>query len=192
MSDVVLWRRKQLNLIILLVATATWVVMELYQYSFITLFSWVAMAIVACLFFWGNIHRLLKKEAPDLSELEISEETAMEHANSFRQWAQEGIRLVFHVSAEREWFVFAAVVAFLYVMSVVASHLHFVTLLYLGVVGVMTIPAIYMKNENKFAEFGEKVRMRSQRLYSMIKQRFQEMKSKIGRQHKEIKEKKLE
>ncbi|KAL3613705.1 hypothetical protein CASFOL_041779 [Castilleja foliolosa] len=192
MSDVVLWRRKQLNVIILLAATAAWVVMELYHYSFITVSSWLAMAVVACLFFWGTIHRLLKREAPDLSELEISEETAREHANWFRRWTQEGVRLVFHVSAEREWFVFAGVVTFLYLMSVVASHVHFLTLLYIGVVGVMTIPAIYIKNENKFAEFGEKVRMRSQRLYSITKQKFQEMKNKFGRPHKEIKEKKME
>ncbi|KAK6128939.1 hypothetical protein DH2020_037313 [Rehmannia glutinosa] len=177
-SDVVLWRRKPLNFIIVLAATATWIVMEVYQYNFITLLCWVAMTIVACLFFWGNIHRLLKKEAPDLSELEVSEETTMEHANRFRQWAEEGIRLVFHVSAEREWFVFAGVVTLLFLISEAARHIHFLTLCYIvsdpgiydwGKFGEyygfmkqicradewwgMTIPVIYVKNEQKMTEF---------------------------------------
>lgn len=60
-SDVILWRRKQLNVIILAAATAAWTAMEVYQFNFITLLSWLAMALLLCLFFWGTIHRLLKK-----------------------------------------------------------------------------------------------------------------------------------
>ncbi|KAL6553132.1 hypothetical protein OROGR_006974 [Orobanche gracilis] len=194
LSDVVLWRRKQLNVVILLTATASWIVMEVYQYNFVTVLSWVAMAIVVCLFFWGSIHRLLKKEAPDLSEIEISEETAMEHADSFRQWAEEGVRLMLHVSTEREWFVFAGVVGFLYIISVVANHFHLLTLTYIGVVLGMTVPSIYVKNEPKIVEFTETQRMRARRLYSVMKDKYQEMRNKIGGQRrKEIeKEKKQE
>ncbi|KAL6572907.1 hypothetical protein OROHE_002383 [Orobanche hederae] len=194
LSDVVLWRRKQLNVIILLTATASWIVMEVYQYNFITVLSWVAMAIVACLFFWGSIHRLLKKEAPDLSEMEISEETAKEHADSFRQWAEEGVRLMLHVSTEREWFVFAGVVGFLYLLSVVASHFHLLTLTYIGVVLGMTIPAIYVKNEQKIADFRETQRTRARRLYSVMNGKYQEIRNKIGGQRSKeiIKEKKQE
>ncbi|KAL6526187.1 hypothetical protein OROMI_029827 [Orobanche minor] len=194
LSDVVLWKRKQLNVIILLTATASWIVMEVYQYNFITVLSWVAMAIVACLFFWGSIHRLLKKEAPDLSEIEISEETAKEHADSFRQWAEEGVRLMLHVSTEREWFVFAGVVGFLYLLSVVASHFHLLTLTYIGVVLGMTMPAIYVKNEQKIVDFRETQRMRARRLYLVMNGKYQEIRNKIGgkRSKEIIKEKKRE
>ncbi|PIN01813.1 Reticulon [Handroanthus impetiginosus] len=161
--ELVLWRRKQLNVVILLAATAAWIAMEVYQYNFVTLLSWVAMAFVACFFFWGNIHRLLKKEAPDLSELEISEGTAMGTANLLRQRVEEGIRLMFHVSAEREWLVFAGVVACLYLISVAARYLDFLTLSYIGLVGGLTIPVIYVKYEYKIREFGEKLRTKSQR-----------------------------
>ena len=61
LSEIVLWRRKQLNVGILVAATATWIVMDVYHYSFITLLSWVAIALLSCLFFWGSIHRFLKK-----------------------------------------------------------------------------------------------------------------------------------
>ncbi|GER35685.1 reticulon-like protein [Striga asiatica] len=192
LSDVVLWRRKQLNCAILLAATALWTVMEVYQYSLVTVLSWLAMAAAVCLFFWGSIHRLLKKEAPDLSELEISEEAAREHAEAFRRWAQEVVRLIFHVSTEREWFVFAGVVGSLYLVSLVASQFDFLTLVYLGLIGGMTVPGFYMKNEGKIAEFGDKVKTRARKVYSIVEQRFQDLKNKIVKGQKEIKEKKEE
>ncbi|KAH6810266.1 hypothetical protein C2S51_024028 [Perilla frutescens var. frutescens] len=61
-SDIVLWRRKRVNVMILsAAAAAAWAVMDVYRYHFITLLSWLAIAILACLFFWGSMHRFLKK-----------------------------------------------------------------------------------------------------------------------------------
>ncbi|KAK4416237.1 hypothetical protein Salat_2449200 [Sesamum alatum] len=186
-SDVILWRRKQLNVTILAAATAAWTAMEVYGYNFITLLSWVAMSLLLCLFFWGTIHRLLKKEAPDLSELEISEETAMETANSLRQRAEEGIRLMFHVSAEREWFVFAGVVACLYAVSELARRLDFLTLWYIGVVGGMTIPVIFLKKKERIRDMGEKMRVKSGSMYAGFEEKLQKIKNKIGGMKKEKK-----
>lgn len=75
---------------------------------------------------------LIYREAPDLSELEIKEETAIEHAKLIKEKAEELIRLMFHVSGEREWFVFAGVVTSLYLLSLVAAHLDFLTISYIG------------------------------------------------------------
>lgn len=79
--------------------------------------------------FLSNICR----ETPDLSELEISEEGAREQAQMLRRAAEEGIRLMFHVSCEREWFVFAGVVASLYLISLAPKYFDFVTLCYIGI-----------------------------------------------------------
>lgn len=68
-----------------------------------------------------------------MSGFEISEESAVEQAKVLRQRAEDGIRLVFHVGCEREWFVFAGVVLSLYLVSIVAKHLDFATLCFLGI-----------------------------------------------------------
>ncbi|KAG6398498.1 hypothetical protein SASPL_139960 [Salvia splendens] len=190
LREIVLWRRKQLNVGILAAATATWIVMDVYHYSFITLLSWVAIALLSCLFFWGTIHRFLKKEAPDLSELEISEETAKAQAGLLRRRVEDGIRLMFHVGSEREWFVFVGAVAALYILSLAAKHLNFVTLCFIGIWGAMTVPVIYVKNEQKIREFEGSAMMRWQRLNVMFEEKFQIVKSKIGGKQKEVKEKK--
>ena len=67
-----------------------------------------------------------------MSGLEISEKSAIEMANSIRTWIEEGIRWMFRVSAEREWFVFARTVAGLLLLSYVGIFSDLLTLLYIG------------------------------------------------------------
>ncbi|KAI9391065.1 hypothetical protein POPTR_007G038500v4 [Populus trichocarpa] len=130
--DVFLWRRKKLSLLVLLVSTATWVSLDVYQFNLITVASWAAMFAVTSLFLYGNIARFLRKEEPDLSGLEISEQTAIEAARSVRQSIEEGVRWMCHVSAERELFLFARVVAALWLLSYVGSFWDSLSLLYIG------------------------------------------------------------
>ncbi|KAH6810272.1 hypothetical protein C2S51_024034 [Perilla frutescens var. frutescens] len=191
-SDIVLWRRKRVNVMILSAAAAAWVAMDVYDYHFITLLSWFAIAALACLFFWGSMHRFLKKEAADLSEFEISEAAAAEEAELLRRAAEEGIRLMFHVSVEREWFVFGGVVLSLSLISLAASRFDFLTLCLIGIVGAMSLPLVYVKNEKRIREFAEKLKMKSQRLKVMIEEKMQKIKNKIAGKRKEIKGKKSE
>ncbi|KAF7112876.1 hypothetical protein RHSIM_RhsimUnG0183100 [Rhododendron simsii] len=59
--DVGLWRRKKLSISVLLVATAIWVLLDVYEFNFLTLISWAGMVIATSAFLWGNILRLLNK-----------------------------------------------------------------------------------------------------------------------------------
>ncbi|BBN69090.1 Reticulan like protein B13 [Prunus dulcis] len=59
----------------------------------------------------GNLLRLLGKAPPDLSRVGTSEKSASEMGNTIRAWVEEGIRWMFWVAAEREWFVFVGTVS---------------------------------------------------------------------------------
>lgn len=166
--DVFLWRRKKLSLLVLLVSTATWVLLDVYQFNLITVASWAAMFAVTSLFLYGNIARFLRKEEPDLSGLEISEQTAIEAARSVRQSIEEGVRWMCHVSAERELFLFAHVVAALCLLSYVGSFWDSLSLLYIDIVVGMTVPVIYVKNEDKIKRYEEWMRMQARRLCDMV------------------------
>eukprot|EP00258_Populus_trichocarpa_P045018 XP_024461037.1 reticulon-like protein B13 isoform X2 [Populus trichocarpa] len=162
--DVFLWRRKKLSLLVLLVSTATWVSLDVYQFNLITVASWAAMFAVTSLFLYGKIAR----EEPDLSGLEISEQTAIEAARSVRQSIEEGVRWMCHVSAERELFLFARVVAALCLLSYVGSFWDSLSLLYIDIVVGMTVPVIYVKNEDKIKRYEEWMRMQARRLCDMV------------------------
>ncbi|GMY11699.1 reticulon-like protein B13 [Fagus crenata] len=168
LRDIFLWKRKEQSMLVLLISTATWVLLEVYQFNFITVISWAAMFILTSLFLWANILRLLGKDVKNMSRLEISEESAIEMANSVRTWIEEGIRWMFRVSAEREWFVFARTVAGLLLLSYVGIFSDLLTLLYIGIVTGMTVPVLYMKYEDNIKRQMEWVKVKSRRFYDMV------------------------
>ncbi|XP_016510130.1 reticulon-like protein B13 isoform X2 [Nicotiana tabacum] len=188
--DVILWKRKNLSVLTLLAATAIWLALEVYELKFVTLFSWMSMLAVAFLFFWGNIHRLLGKEPVDMSAMYISEKSAREMGAKIQEYVEKSLRLVFSVSAEKEWLVFAGSVASLGLISVVASYFDLLSLLYFGVVVGLTGPFVYVKYEHKIKEWGQKVRVRYQRCYATVVQKAQEMKNKLQEMKNKMQEKK--
>ena|ERR1044072_3974468 len=58
-KDVVLWRRKKLSALVLVAATATWMLMQVFQFNFLTIISWLAIFLVASVFLYANLCRLL-------------------------------------------------------------------------------------------------------------------------------------
>ena len=69
---------------------------------------------------------------PNMLWLEISEESTIEMVNGIREWIEEGIRWMFRVSAERDWFVFVRTVVGLLLLSYVGTSSDLLTLLYIG------------------------------------------------------------
>ncbi|XP_048128312.1 reticulon-like protein B13 [Rhodamnia argentea] len=190
--DTFLWRRKKLSLMVLTMATATWVVMEVYQFNFVTLASWASIFVVTSLFLWGTALRLLGKEEPELLSMEISERTAMETAKAVRAWAEEGIRWIFRVGAERDWFTFAGVVAGLWVLSEIGAYLDLLTLVYIAVVSGMTVPPLYVRHEDKITQLREKMKTRSRRLYERVDEKVVRNIKRRFQAKEETKEKKAE
>ncbi|TXG59511.1 hypothetical protein EZV62_014084 [Acer yangbiense] len=186
LRDVVFWRRKNLSLMVLVLATATWVLLDVYQFNFITIVSWAAISIVALLFLWGNLLRLLGKEPPDLPGLEISEQSSMEVANSCRGIVEEAVRWIFHVSVEREWIVFAQVVGGLLSLSYIGTFTDLLTFLYIGIVMGMTVPLIYVKYDDKIKRAGDQLKVKAKRLYEMVEQKIKSNKFVIKEKEKKI------
>ncbi|XP_059459164.1 reticulon-like protein B13 [Corylus avellana] len=168
LRDKILWRRKKQSVLVLLIATATWVLMGVYHFNFITVISWAIMFVVVLLFLWANILKLLGKDPPEVSGLEISEQRAFEMANMIRAWMEEGIRWMFRVSAEREWYVFAGTVAGLGLLSYVGTLNDLLTLIYTGIVMGMTVPVLYMKYEDNIKRHGERVKGQARRFYDKV------------------------
>ncbi|WCJ31064.1 Reticulon-like protein B13 [Euphorbia peplus] len=166
--DIFLWRRKKLSLSVLVISTATWLLLDVYKFNFVTVASWAAMAVVTSLFIYGNLVRLFGKEEAKMPGMEISEQRTLEAANSVRRMIERGVGWMLNVSAEKEWFVFVRVVAVLWVLAYVGRFFDFLTLAYIGIVGGMSIPLIYEKNEERIKRFDESVRMKARRCYETV------------------------
>ncbi|KAL4581816.1 hypothetical protein LXL04_006347 [Taraxacum kok-saghyz] len=194
MKDVVMWRKKRISIGVVTTATVLWVVMEVYGYNFITVASWIGILLVSSLFAWANIYRLIYKEEPSMSGLGISEGTATGIANLIRDSGEEAMRWMFKIGAQSEWYVFAAAVAGLWLLSVIGSYADLLTLLYIGTMVGTTVPMIWMKYENKIREYGEGLQMQSMKIYSIVKKNVQDVMEKVKAKtpRKEIKEKKAQ
>ncbi|KAI3500519.1 hypothetical protein L1887_36341 [Cichorium endivia] len=194
MKDVIMWRKKRISLGVMTTATVLWAVMEVYGFNFITVASWIGIFLVSSLFAWANIYRLIYKEEPSMSGLGISESTATGIATWIRDSGEEAMRWMFKVGAQSEWYVFAAVVAGLWLLSVIGSSTDLLTLLYIGTMVGMTVPVIWMKYDDKITEYGERLQMQSMKFYSTIKKHAQDLmeKVKVHIPRKEVKEKKVE
>ncbi|XP_042495767.1 reticulon-like protein B13 isoform X2 [Macadamia integrifolia] len=133
MKDIYLWRKKKLSLLIVVISTATWAILEIYGFNFIPVVCWMAMFIITSVFLWGNTARLFHKEMPSaMSVWEVSEEFTMVSQNAARVFAEEGILWTFRVGAEDKWFIFIGLVAGLWLISIVAGWFSFLSFSYIG------------------------------------------------------------
>ncbi|XP_004512216.1 reticulon-like protein B13 [Cicer arietinum] len=193
MKDIVLWRRKKLSTSILVAATATWVLMELYQFNFLTLISWFIIFVVSSIFLYANMLRLLSKEPQNWLRVELKEETTLRMAKKVRAWIEESIRWLIMVSTKEDLPVFVGVVASLLTLSYVGACMDFLTFIYIGILGGMTLPITYMKNEDRIKRCREWLREKYKRCYEIIDENkaIKKIKSRIVMNEKE-KEKKIE
>ncbi|XP_042495878.1 reticulon-like protein B13 isoform X2 [Macadamia integrifolia] len=159
--DIYLWRKKKMSATILAVSTATWVMLEVYGFNFIPVVCWVAMFIVTSVFLWGNLAKLFHKDLPAaMSVWEISEQFTMDSQKVVRVFTEEGILWMFRVGTEDKWFGFVGIVVGLWLLSIVAGLLSFLSLSYIGLVICMTVPFICFKYNDEIKEF--RVRMKEQ------------------------------
>ncbi|KAH7520125.1 hypothetical protein FEM48_Zijuj08G0110800 [Ziziphus jujuba var. spinosa] len=149
------------------------------------------MFIIVLLFLYGNFLRLLGKEPSALPGLEITEGSALVAANSSRVTVEEISRWMFRVGAEGDLFVFAGVIGGLWILSRIGNNFDLPTFLYIGTVLGMTVPAIYVRYEDKIKRYRERVKEQTRGYYEMINDKVAKMmKHKVP--DKEEKEKKVE
>ncbi|KAL5557125.1 hypothetical protein UlMin_039361 [Ulmus minor] len=187
MEDIFLWRKKKQSILVLLLSTATWVLLEVYQFNFLTVLSWIAMFIVVSTFLLGNLLRLLGKEPPNLSGLELTEESALQLAVLVHTWIEEGFKWMFRVSAEGDCFTFAFTVGGLWLLSQIGKKLDLLTFLYTGIVMGMTVPVIYVNYEDDIKRCKERIKEQLKRYYEMLDEKV--MKKMMGKVVKNKEEK---
>ncbi|XP_041023571.1 reticulon-like protein B12 isoform X3 [Juglans microcarpa x Juglans regia] len=137
-ADVILWKRKDVTLSILLVTLAAWVVFEKSGYTLLSLVSSVFLLLIIILFLWAKAASILNRPAPPLPDLHLSEEMVNEVANFIR----------LHVNN---------------LLSVSQD-------IALGLVIILTIPALYEKFEDHIDKYGIVSCRKLQQLYVKLDQ----------------------
>ncbi|KAG1330364.1 reticulon-like protein B2 [Cocos nucifera] len=167
-ADVFLWRNKKISAGVLGGATAVWVPFELLEYHLLPLVCHCLILSLAILFLWSNTSTFINKAPPRIPEVSIPKDLAVNVALSLRYEINRAIAVLRDIASGRDLKKFLAVIAGLWVLSVLGSCCNFLTLFYIMLVTLHTVPVLYEKYEDKVDSFAEKVMAEIKKQYKVF------------------------
>ncbi|KAL9323460.1 hypothetical protein ACSQ67_008317 [Phaseolus vulgaris] len=172
-ADVLMWKKWQVSLGVIVVATVAWIVFEWTNLPFLTISSDVLLFLIILLFLRANYAVLRNKydchplivfffivfnfrtvicilffscrQPPTLPELVVSEEMVNNAAASFRVKINNALLIANDITIGKDFIIFFKVVICLWLLSVIGSVFSFFTLAYIGTLLMITIPVLYRK-----------------------------------------------
>lgn len=167
-ADVILWRNKKISAGTLGAATAIWVLFELLEYHLLTLLCHVFIFTLAALFLWSNASTFIHKSPPRIPEVHIHEDLAVNIARSLRFEINRGVTVLRNIALGRDLKKFLAVVAGLWILSVLGNCCNFLTLFYIVFVLLHTVPVLYEKYEDKIDPLAERAWVEIKKQYAVL------------------------
>lgn len=171
-ADVILWRRKNVTVGILLVTLAAWVVFERSGYTLLSLVSSVLLLLIAILFLWAKSAAILNRPAPPLPELHLSEEMVNEVAALIRTHLNDLLSVSQDIALGKNSRLFFRVALCLWLISFVGGLTDFLTLGYTSLVIVLTLPALYDRYEDHIDKHAILGHSKLRQLYVKIDEEF--------------------
>lgn len=167
-ADIFLWRNKKISAGVLGVATAIWVLFELLEYHLLTLVCHILILSLAVLFLWSNATTFLNKSPPKFPEVHLPEDLTLQIANAFRLEINQALVVLRSIASGRDLKKFIAIIAGLWVLSILGSSCNFLTLFYIVFVLLHTVPVLYEKYEDKVDPFAEKAAIELKKQYAVF------------------------
>uniref|UniRef100_A0A2P2K1Z0 Reticulon-like protein n=1 Tax=Rhizophora mucronata TaxID=61149 RepID=A0A2P2K1Z0_RHIMU len=108
-ADVLLWRRWIGSVIVIVSATALWLLFERAGYNLLSFVANVLFLLVLILFFWAKSASLLNRPLPPIPNLEISEETVTKSADVIQVYVNQALSIARDITIGRKFKLFAQV-----------------------------------------------------------------------------------
>ncbi|CAK9328812.1 unnamed protein product [Citrullus colocynthis] len=170
-ADVLLWRDKKASAAVVGGATIIWAFFEVLQYHLLPILCYAFMLVIALLFLWSNAHIFIYKSPPHLPEVSIKEEPLLQVASAARIEINRAIGMLRDIASGRDVKKFLAVVVGLWVLSVIGNWCNFLTLFYIAVVLLHTVPVFYEKYKDKIDSLAEKIVAESKKKYAIFNEK---------------------
>ncbi|CAG7884203.1 hypothetical protein BRARA_K00705 [Brassica rapa] len=167
-ADIFMWKNKKMSGGVLGGATAAWVLFELMEYHLLTLLCHVMIVVLAVLFLWSNATMFINKSPPKIPEVHIPEEPILQLASGLRVEINRGFSSLREIASGRDLKKFLAAIAGLWVMSILGGWFNFLTLAYIALVLLFTVPLAYDKYEDKVDPLGEKAMIEIKKQYAVL------------------------
>ncbi|XP_076929213.1 reticulon-like protein B2 [Bidens hawaiensis] len=186
-ADLLLWKDKKLSGGILGGVTVIWFLFEVLEYHMLTLVCHSLILTLAILFLWSNASTFIHKSPPKIPEISIPEKPVLEIVSSLRIEINRGLAAIRDIASGKDLKKFLSVIAGLWFVSIISNCYNFLTLVYILVVLLFSVPVVYDKYEDKIDPLAEKAWIEIKKQYAVLDAK---VLCKIPRSLKELKEKK--
>ncbi|KAL3837724.1 hypothetical protein ACJIZ3_022315 [Penstemon smallii] len=167
-ADIFLWRDKKVSAGVVGVATAIWVLFELLEYHLLTLVCHILILGLAIFFLWSNASTFINKSPPKFPEVILPEDIVLGVASALRIEFNRAFAILREVASGRDLKKFLAVIAGLWVLSILGSCFNFLTLFYTLFILLHTVPVLYEKYEDQVDAFAEKAEAEIKKQYAVF------------------------
>jgi len=167
-ADVLLWKDKKTTAVVIGGTTVIWMLFEVLDYHLLTLISHVMIGVLATLFLWSKATTFIKKSPPDIPAIQISEDVAVNVARALRNDVNRALHLFREIALGHDLKKFLGVIAALWVLSEVGSLCDFLTLIYVAVLMIHTVPILYDKYQDKVDHFAGKAHTEACKHYQVL------------------------
>ncbi|GJN37539.1 hypothetical protein PR202_gb26508 [Eleusine coracana subsp. coracana] len=148
-ADIILWRDKTVSASIVAAATAAWFLFEVAEYHFFSLVCYAVMIGMLVFFIWTNASAFFNLPVPRVPETLLSERTTRQVIMTLHSRLTRLAYILYDIACGKDLITFLLTVLTLYIASVIADCFSSLTLLYLVVLGTMTVPALYERYESE-------------------------------------------
>ncbi|KAJ0764478.1 hypothetical protein HanPI659440_Chr08g0292651 [Helianthus annuus] len=116
-------KNKKISASVLVGATTIWVLFELLEYHLVTLLFHISILVFALLFLWSSASKIINK---------IPEDIVLQFASALRIEINNFLQMLRGIASGRDLKKFLAVIAGLWVLSIVGSWCNLLTLFYMS------------------------------------------------------------
>ncbi|CAL9049593.1 unnamed protein product [Musa banksii] len=185
-ADVFLWRNNKVSAATLGGATATWVLFELLDYRLLTVACHTLNLSLAITFLYSNMTHFMNKSPPNIPVVSVPQVVAVNIALSIRYQINRGFAALRDIALGRDLKKFLAVIAGLWVLSILGNCCNFLTLFYIAFVMLHTVPVLYEKYEDQVDAFAEKTQAEFKKHYAVVTAKYLSKISKVPLKHKKF------
>ncbi|XP_073032851.1 reticulon-like protein B2 [Primulina eburnea] len=167
-ADIFLWRDKKSSGGVIGVATTVWVLFELLEYHLLSLLCHIFILALSILFLWSNASTFINKSPPKIPEVILSEDIVLGVASALRVEFNRACSIFRDIARGKDLKKFLAVIAGLWILSSLGSCCNFLTLFYIGIVLLHTVPLVYEKYDDQIDAFAEKAESELKKQYAVF------------------------
>ncbi|EFJ27044.1 hypothetical protein SELMODRAFT_96839 [Selaginella moellendorffii] len=169
-ADVMLWKQKRKSIGILGGSTLVWFVFEWSGYTLISLVANIVLFLLIALFAWANLAALVNRPLPPVPEVQLSDEKSNKIAKRVAKEVNGVLNYARSLSTGKDFPMLLKVITclMLWVLGNVGQWFSLLTLIYLGVIGTLTLPLAYERHEDQIDQFIQKIVQKARNQYHKL------------------------